>query len=79
MLKPINLYAYEILFVVSEDQYLSAARKSAYTLIRKSKKSSNNTDFWFDCLIMPSNGKIDMGEIVNEGYILRYEPKSRKA
>jgi hypothetical protein len=76
-LKPRDLKSFELLFIVSEETYLSATRKEVYKLIREEKKTVNSNEFQFECLIMPEIGETNFNLILSEGYTFTYEPKSR--
>lgn len=77
MLKPRDLKSFELLYIVNEDTYLSAARKEVYKLIRAYKKENNSNEFQFECLIMPESGEINLSLVQSEGFSFKYEPKSR--
>lgn len=79
MLKPTDVDSFEFLFIVEENTYLSEKRKEVYKLIRTLKKQTNNQEFSFDCMLMPTNGEVTMERVLSEGYKFKYEPESRKA
>lgn len=76
-LKTIDFELFEVLCIISKEDYLSEKRKSAYQLVRKLKKKENNNEFSIDFSFMPKTKEVNYGRIIAEGFKIKYEPKSR--
>lgn len=73
LLKPKQITEFESLFVIDEEDYISAEFEEAYRLTISKKAEVNNDTFHFSYIFIPDSENLDRKKLSSNGYVFEYK------
>jgi|ETNmetMinimDraft_35_1059890.scaffolds.fasta_scaffold129100_1 hypothetical protein len=73
LLKPKQITEFESLFVIDEEDYISAEFDEAYRLTISEKEIVNNETFHFSYIFIPDSEDLNREKLTSNGYVFEYK------